>query len=237
MIRRGRHAAQHHDALGCLHEMTWNFLKWKDARYDYCVQEVTVVRSAQKNIQVPCHPGKYVRTSNRSVYVFGLWNVRGRSGRTALPLMYKPIGHNGSNKINIPASCYYTIAQHILARSRTQTMCRENYFQMKCEVCDKDLEPIRHSIFAKLAIPLKTTNFVPMVFRVCWSSWGPWGLSEEGYSGEPVHLAVRENVHVFQQEFHDIPEGAHHRRCEGFLEKPNAGDENCNIGMIKEQRE
>ncbi|KAJ9417647.1 hypothetical protein QL093DRAFT_2416497 [Fusarium oxysporum] len=31
------------------------------------------------------------------------------------------------------------IAQHILARSRTQTMCRENYFQMKCEVCDKDL--------------------------------------------------------------------------------------------------
>lgn len=33
----------------------------------------------------------------------------------------------------------YTIAQHILARSRTQTMCRENYFQMKCEVCDKDL--------------------------------------------------------------------------------------------------
>jgi hypothetical protein len=48
---------------------------------------------------------------------------------------------------------------------------------------------------------------------------------------------VRENFHVFQQEFHDIPQGAHHRRCEGFLEKPNAGVENCNIGMIKEQRE
>jgi hypothetical protein len=63
------------------------------------------------------------------------------------------------------------------------------------------------------------------------------GQSEEGCSGEPVHLAMRENFHVFQQEFHDIPEGAHHRRCEGFLEKPNAGDENCNIGMIKEQRE
>lgn len=34
--------------LSRLHGMTWDFLKWKDARHDCCLQEVTYVRSAQR---------------------------------------------------------------------------------------------------------------------------------------------------------------------------------------------
>ncbi|EWG46163.1 hypothetical protein FVEG_06730 [Fusarium verticillioides 7600] len=150
-----------------LHMMTWDFLNWKYAHEDIRIpwQAGKYVHSQNRAIRVLCMWNVQVPSerTNRPAYIYRAMNPQQqmRSQKVQVVARNKP-RHRLRHLIllyNIStealSSAYsiqqqqqdqhpsifilYTIAQYISARSRTQTMCRENYFQMNCETCDKEL--------------------------------------------------------------------------------------------------